>query len=130
MAYDYSDDVAFAVEVVAEFGRVVTFIKKGAATVTAADALNPVLAAPVEVPAIPAAFVYPAGTLNLGLSAASAALFKASEQIAIVAATPLHDFALFDFIRDFDGSTWKINKGETLAPGNARVLHYIGVSRP
>lgn len=129
MAYDYTDDIAFAIEMVAEFGRAVSFGKL-AEGVNAADPLGaPTSAAPPAVPGISAAFVYPSGVQNLGLRVSSPALFKSAEQIAIVAADGVNDFAAFDMVTDIDGSIWKIVAVDVFKPGPVPVLYYVGVAR-
>lgn len=129
MAYDYTDDVAFAVEMIAEFGRAVTFVK---ASATPADANKPLhgVGAPTTVPDIMAAFVEPSSVIRLGASTEQKpGLWKESTKIALVAPDGTNDFTTFTAITDSDGSGWKIEHVEELKPGDTTVLYYVGVRR-
>ena len=88
-------------------------------------------AAPLgAVAGIPATFVYPSGLVNLGASSIIAGLFIGCEQIAMIAGDGVNDFAQFDTLNDSDGSVWKIERVETLKPGDVAILYYIGIKRP
>lgn len=129
MAYDYSDDIAFAVEMVAEYGRPIT-LTKVARDVDAANPLGTPAAVDTVVADIPAVFVYPSGLVNLGLSVKSRELMKQSEQIAIIAADGANSFDQFTTITDQDGSEWAVMRCEVFKPGPVPVLYYLGVNRP
>jgi hypothetical protein len=129
MAYDYSDDIAFAVEMVAEYGRPIT-LTKVTRDVDAANPLGTPAAADTVVADIPAVFVYPSGLVNLGLSVKSRELMKQSEQIAIIAADGATAFDQFTTITDQDGSEWAVMNCEVFKPGPVPVLYYLGVNRP
>lgn len=127
MAYDYTDDIAFAVESVAEYGRPVRFRKVN----TAVDAANPLAgptAAPVLSDAVPAVFVVLTGNNSFGISKQTVELMKASEQTAMIAPSGV-DYEEFTHIVDFDNSVWKIDVIDKLMPGVVPVLYFIGVSR-
>lgn len=132
MAYDYSDDVAFAVEMVAEYGRAVSFVK---ASATVADATKPlhgpgVGQPPLTVPGIMAAFVEPSSVVKLGASTETTpGLWKKSTKIALVAPDGANDFTTFTAITDADGSGWKIEHVEELKPGDTVLLYFVGVKR-
>ncbi len=126
MAYDYTDDVAFAVEMVAEFGRAIRFVLLNE-TVNDADPLAappaPALSAPV-----PAVFVAPTGVVDLGATATTRDLLKGFEQVAIVAPSAI-DYEAAEKVRDHDGSEWKIGRVLKFQPGDTALLYYIGVNR-
>lgn len=130
MAYDYSSDVAFAQEMVAEYGRPVTMVKDVPGTVDASDPLGAPDDDPETVANVLAVVVYPSGLVNLGLSVRSRELMKEAEQIAIVAADGVNDFSRFTRIIDTDGSVWAVRSTEVFKPGDTTLLYYIGVNRP
>lgn len=130
MTYDYASDVAFAQEMVAEYGRPVMFLKDDPGAVDAADPLGEPSGDPIEVDNVRAVVVYPSGLVNLGLSVNSRELMKESEQIAIVAPDGVNDFSTFTQMIDTDGSVWAIGKTEVFKPGDTTLLYYIGVNRP
>jgi hypothetical protein len=129
MAYDYSADVAFATEMVAEYGRLITLTKE-VQEVDSADPLGAPVADPEEVAGIRAVFVYPSGLVNLGLSVRSRELMKESEQIAIIAADGTNAFDQFTGAIDSDGSVWAVNATEVFKPGDTTLLYYLGMKRP
>lgn len=129
MSYDYSGDVAFAQEMVAEYGRLVTLVSD-AQEVDAADPLGAPTTDPVEVSDVRAVVVYPSGLINLGLSVRSRELMKEAEQIAIIAADGTNDFSQFTGMIDTDGSVWAVTKTEVFKPGDTAILYYLGVKRP
>lgn len=129
MSYDYSGDVAFAQEMVAEYGRLVTLISD-AQEVDASDPLGAPTTDPVEVAGVRAVVVYPSGLINLGLSVRSRELMKEAEQIAIIAADGTNDFSQFTGMIDTDGSVWAVTKTEVFKPGDTAILYYLGVKRP
>lgn len=127
MAYDYTDDVAFAVESVAEYGRAVKF-KRLAETVDPANPLAGPVAAPALSDPVPAVFVVLTGNNSLGISKRTVDLMKNSEQVALIAPSAI-DYAAQTHIVDFDNSVWKIDLIDKFMPGAVPVLYYIGVSR-
>lgn len=129
MSYDYSGDVAFAQEMVAEYGRLVTLVSD-AQEVDASDPLGAPTTDPVEVAGVRAVVVYPSGLINLGLSVRSRELMKEAEQIAIIAADGTNDFSQFTGMIDTDGSVWAVTKTEVFKPGDTAILYYLGVKRP
>jgi hypothetical protein len=130
MAYDYTDDVAFALEMVAEYGRPVSFVKVSG---TPGDATKPLHGPTVEpeiLPGIMAAFVEPSSVIRLGQSTEQKpGLWKNTTQIALVAPVEGQDLATFTTITDSDGTGWKIEHVEALKPGLVTVLYYVGVKR-
>lgn len=129
MSYDYSGDVAFAQEMVAEYGRLVT-LTNDVQEVDASDPLGAPTADLVEVAGVRAVVVYPSGLINLGLSVRSRELMKEAEQIAIIAADGTNDFSQFTGMIDTDGSVWAVTKTEVFKPGDTAILYYLGVKRP
>lgn len=130
MAYDYSDDVVFANEMIAEFGRPVTFIKHSGTPGDATKPLHGPSADPLEVPGIYAAFLEPSSVVRLGQGTDQRpGLWKDSTRIMLVAPDGTNDFSTFHAIEDSDGSGWKIEHVEVLQPGATIVLYYVGVKR-
>lgn len=130
MAYDYSGDVAFALEMIAEFGRAVTFVKQSATPGDAAKPLHGPSAAPVSVGNVMAAFVEPSSVIRLGQSSETKpGLWKETTQIALVGAVEGHDLTTFTTITDSDGTGWKIEHVEVFKPGPTLLLYYVGVRR-
>lgn len=130
MAYDYSEDVAFANEMIAEYGRSITFSKVVDAGADASDPLADSMDADIVSPPVMAAFVEITGLRALGMSVDQVALFKNSTSVALLAPDGFTDFAQFNFLNDTDGSLWKVNATSVLKPGNTVVLYYIGVCAP
>ena len=133
MAYDYSDDVAFAVEMIAEYGRAVSFVKSSSTPGNPAKPLHgpdPEETPSLVVPGIMAAFVEPSSVIRLGASTEQKpGLWKNSTKIALVAPDGTNDFTTFTAITDADNSGWKIEHVEELKPGLVTVLYYVGVKR-
>lgn len=130
MAYDYTDDVAFALEMVAEFGRPVSFVKVSSVPGDADKPLHGPTAEPVTVPDIPAAFVEPSSVIRLGQSTDQRpGLWKETTQIALVAPVAGHDLATFTKLLDSDGTGWKIEHVEAFKPGDTLLLYFVGVRR-
>lgn len=130
MAYDYSDDVAFAQEMIAEFGRQIVLVKYSGIPGDANKPLHGPTAPPTRVEDIFAAFLEPSSVIRLGQSTEQRpGLWKDSTQIALIAADGANDFATFHAIEDSDGSGWKIEHVETLKPGATAVLYFVGVKR-
>lgn len=130
MAYNYSDDVAFAVEMIAEYGRAVTFVKQLSAPANATKPLHGPAAAPVVLSGIMAAFVEPSSVIRLGQSTdQKPGLWKETTQIALVAPVAGHDLTTFTTLTDSDGTGWKIEHVEAFKPGDTLLLYYVGVRR-
>lgn len=129
MAYDYTGDIAFANEIIADFGRAVSFTKITPATVDPVNPLANSAGAPVVVSDVMAAFVFPSGDTNLGQMVSNPALFKSCEKIALVAADGTNDFTQFDILTDTDGD-YKIETAQAFRPGLFDVLYFIGINRP
>lgn len=127
MAYDYTDDVAFAVEMVEEFGRGVQFVTlsetRDDANPLAGSTTQPTVSDP-----IPAVFVAIAGLNELGASAEIRDLLKAYEQTCLVAPSTT-DYEACQLIRESDGGEWKIGRVLKFMPGDTALLYYIGVNR-
>lgn len=129
MGYDYTSDVDFAMEAIAEFGRAVSFVKQ---STDLADVSKPLHGAlpPLVVDNVPAVFVEPSSVIRLGASDnTNQGLWRNSTKIALVAPDGTNDFATFTGLVDSDGTSWKINHVETLKPGATVLLYYVGVKR-
>lgn len=128
MAYDYASDVAFAVEMIAEFGRLVDFHK---VSETPLDVNKPLEGngADTDVSGVMACFVEPSSLRSLGLSLIVNGVWKDSTQIALVAADGVNDFTTFTTITDSDMTTWTIANADKFQPGDTAILYYVGVKR-
>lgn len=128
MAYDYSDDVGFAREMIAEYGRAVTFVKASSAL---ADPNRPALgnAPPLTVAGVMAVGVELFGNALGNYIDRENALWKECQQVFMVAPSGAHQFHEFTSITDSDGGTWKIHVGSKLRPGDTDVLFFIGCKR-
>lgn len=132
MAFDYSDIADFAVEMVAEYGRTVTFVELGD---VAADPLKPwrgagatsARAAPASTLAVMAVFVEPASIDVLGKEATVQDFVKRSTKIALVATGV--SMSPFEEVIDADGSRWKIQGFSELTPGDTTLLYFVGLAR-
>lgn len=130
MAFDYTDIAAFAVEMVAEYGRQVTFVELGDVP---ADAAKPWLGAsaprtsPASTLSVMAVFVEPASIDVLGKEATVQDFVKRSVKIALVATGV--SMSPYDEVIDTDGSRWKIQGFSELTPGDTTLLYFVGLSR-
>ena len=140
MAFDYSELVTTAQELVAEFGRVVTLRRLNAAppdpTKPWIPADNPREAAgflpgstepsfaELEVTAV---FAEPSSLQNLGgPNAQLVDWVKRAQQVAIIA----HPDDLSTFSELVDGAeVWRVVGCSTLNPGGTRLLHFVGLAR-
>lgn len=132
MAYDYTSDIAFANEIIAEYGRPISFVKASDGAVDDTNPLaGPVVATPVRVDNIMAAFVELKSSTSLGLNTREIALFGESTEVALVAPDVAGtNFKDFNFIIDTDGKQWKIEFTYVFKPGLVPVLYYVGVIAP
>jgi hypothetical protein len=128
VAYDYSDDVLTAQEMIAEFGRAVTFGKMSE-TPNPTNPLHGPVAVPTTVSGVMACFVEPSSAVRLGASSARERLWKDATQIMLVAPDGTNEFDLFEEVTDLDGSVWSVGHTEKLQPGPTVLLYFIGVRR-
>lgn len=132
MAYDYTDDMAFGLEMVTEYGRLVTIQKLAESTSPTNPWEGPgggsqPIAASHDLPMV---FVPPSSASQLGLRTIDEALLKRTQQIIIVAPGPNFLTFLGDYNQvEDDGVLWNILWSETLRPGPVNVLYYFGVRR-
>jgi hypothetical protein len=130
VAFDYSEMVALALELVTEFGREVTLIELAESV---SDPTQPWLGntAPRTTPAaeltVMAVFVEPSRLDDLGTSALGEDFLRRVSQIAIIAST--EDLDDFDEILDSDSSRWRVERVSSLKPGPVNLLHYLGLNR-
>lgn len=132
MATDFTDDIEFAQQEIADNGRAVTLIQFEAAAADPAKPWegsadprgNPAASLPLF-----AVFVQPSSLAKLGKTSISDDLAKRSEQIAMVAPGATADLTIFNTLQDTDGSFWKISGIEELRPNEQLVIGYVGVSR-
>ncbi len=131
MAFDYSELAAFAIEMVAEYGRQsnVTFVELGDVP---ADANKPWLGAAAPRTAVSslgvrAVFLEPSSLDVLGSESVVQDFVKRSTQIALVA-TP-SSLSPYEEVIDTDGSRWKVQGFSKLKPGDTTLLYFVGLAR-
>jgi hypothetical protein len=129
--HNYDEDLAFAIDMVQEFGREVTFVKLTAGPTDTAKPWRATTAPrdnPEETITVEGVFVEPESLERLGKARASGDFIKSAEQVLIVASD--QDLGRFDEVIDSaDQSAWKIDNHQMLAPGNKIILHYFRVQR-
>jgi hypothetical protein len=76
---------------------------------------------------VTAVFVEPSSARELGLNAELVDWLKRAQQVAIIASTS--DLSAFSELVDTDASLWRVVGVSTLAPGDTRLLHFLGVAR-
>ncbi|MBA3352278.1 MAG: hypothetical protein H0U23_07625 [Blastocatellia bacterium] len=131
MAFDWSDDIAGALEDIAEFGRVVSFVKFKTTTADPDKPLEGPAAPIVEalVTGVSALFVEPSSVVRLGSSTSSEGLWKSSLKIALVGYDGVNDWGIFDRLTDTDLTEWKIQHVDKLQPGSTPILFFVGLAR-
>lgn len=129
---DYSRQIASARRQIAAKGRRVAFYSNtsgvGDTTKPLSGPAAPATAMAVE--NVPAVFVQPSSLQSLGFGVRNVELFGNCTQIAMIAADGVNDFSTFKFMKDFDGSDWKIEYTERLQPAEQPILYFVGVRRP
>lgn len=131
MAFDYSEFAALSEELVAEFGRVVTFVELGDTPASPSQpwkgAASP-RGTPVQTLDLSAVFVEPSSLDSLGDNELAQDFLKRSTSVALVYSSV--ELSSFDEILDnSDGSRWKITGLSKLKPGDTLLLYYVGLSR-
>lgn len=74
-----------------------------------------------------ASFVDPSSARELGLRIETTDWLRRATQIAIIASP--EDLSGYSELVDAAGQVWRIVGCSTLAPGETRILHFLGVSR-
>lgn len=131
MAFDYTELVDTATELVAEFGRVVVLSQLNASPANPAQpwrgATDP-RAAPPGTKTVSAVFVDPSSLDALGREALRNESWVArAHQVAIIATT--ENLEKYDEMSDTDGELFKIVGVKMLKPGPVNLLAYVGVAR-
>lgn len=130
--YDYTDDQAFGLEMITEYGRLVKIQKftKSAANPTKPWEGRPPAGLVEDEHDVMMAFVPPSSATALGLRGVDEGLLKQFEQIVICPHAPDFpaDLREYDMILDL-GTKWRILWSETLRPGPVNVLYFFGVAR-
>jgi hypothetical protein len=130
VAFDYQPLADLSAELVAEFGRIVTFRELGDVAGTPSQpwlgAANP-RSSPKQTLDLSAVIVEPSSLNALGNDAVSDDFIKRSQQIAIVYSAV--ELAPFDEVLDTDGSIWKIALLSKLKPGGVLLLYFVGLTR-
>jgi len=130
--FDYSEVIAVADELTAEFGREITFVSDDE---TPADANKPWDGggATDNTVTLNAVFVPPNTVRQFGVTALGQGtefvdLLQFSEQIAIVYQGS-EDLRDYDYINDPGFGRWKIVGIQVLRPGDDNVLAFVAVRR-
>lgn len=130
MAYDYTDDVAFAQEMIAEFGRAVVMVRASATPGDATKPLHGPSAAPTRVTDVMAAFVELSSVQRLGAATTTGPGFwKEATKVMLIAPDGTNDFTTFTAVEDDDGNEWKITMADAFKPGDTVLLYFVGVKR-
>jgi hypothetical protein len=130
MAFNYAELAATALELVTEFGKVVS-LRRLDTTPPDADMpwrgpVNP-RATPAATLSVPATMVEPSSLQTLGVNVTLIDWLPRAQQIAIIADTG--DLSAFNELVDTDSSVWRVVGVSALNPGGTRLLHYVGLSR-
>ena len=125
MAYDYSDDLAFAVEMITEFGGSCTF-ERLASDVNPADPLGPSLVASTTVTA-PGVGLEVIGN-EFGKYIDLKELVAKHDRVILFPGNATEDYSEYHNLTDLDGKVWKIGKVMTFKPGSLALLHFVGLT--
>lgn len=126
MAYDYSDDLAFAQTVISEFGELYTFEKPGL-TINPLDPLGPSLDAPVTFQ-LAGVGVEVIGT-SFGRYVDITDLVKNHSRVILTPGYAAEDIETFALVTDAAGVAWTIGEVMSFAPGNTKLLHFVGLNK-
>lgn len=126
MAYDYSDDLAFAQTVIAEFGQLFTFEKLGE-TVNPVDPLGPSLEAPVTFQ-LAGVGIEVIGT-SFGRYVDITDLVKTHSRVILTPGYAAQDIETFALVTDAAGEAWAMGEVMSFTPGDTRLLHFIGLNK-
>lgn len=128
---DTANVIQTAQRLITANGRSVTFVNFSS---TLQNSSRPWLGAadpratPDNTLTVDAVFVEPSSAVRLGLSQEASDLVKNSEQIMIVSPGATADLSIYQEVDD-DSVRWKIEAVETLKPGAAVLLAFVGVKR-
>ena len=123
---DWQPFVDLATEMIATYGRNVTIQKftSAPADPTKPGEGNQTITQSIVVKAC---FV-PVSGFDLGQSFAAEDLFKTSEQVCMIGQQTVN-LEGFHTILDSDNTKWRIETGQTLAPGDTILLYAFGIRR-
>lgn len=128
--FDYTELVSVSRDLIALFGRSVTFVELADVPANPAQpwlgAANP-RGAPKQTLVLKACIVEPRSLSQLGNEALSEDFIKRAQQIALVYSAV--ELAPFDEIIDSDGSRWTIQELSKLKPGATLLLFFVSVKR-
>lgn len=126
MAYDYTDDIAFAESVISEFGDVYIFERMDSVIDTdnplVANAGNPVVFS------IPGVGLEVIGS-SFGRYVDLTDLIKNHDKSILTPGYQLDDIETFHTVTEPGGKIWKIGQVMTFAPADVPVLHFVGLKR-
>lgn len=129
-AFDYTDIEATALELCISFGRLVTLVQldPGPSMVGKPwQGSNAPRTTPLSTKQLSAVFVEPHSLTALGRDAVSDDFLRRCTSIAICATSS--SLEKFSELLDTDGSRWQITGVQTLTPGPATLLAYVGLKR-
>lgn len=126
MAYDYSDDLAFAQTVISEFGELYTFEKHGV-SVDPSDPLGPSLDANVSFQ-LAGVGIEVIGT-SFGRYVDITDLVKTHSRVILTAGYAAQDIETFALVTDATGQAWSMGEVMSFAPGDTKLLHFIGLNK-
>ena len=131
MAFDYSDFVTVAKDMITEFGRTVTFVKLDTTPVDANEPWNGATdpeATPDDTEDVVAIWVDPINTTGLGLRRfIDPGLVN---RLAGIFISPQGTVDLEDFDQIIDGTQrYRIEFVDKLRPANDTILYFVGVSK-
>jgi hypothetical protein len=131
MAYDYSEDLALAKELIAEYGRSVTVQHLSAGSATSDTPWKGAGTPTVDKShRTMGAFLPLSGSNDLGKLVRDKELLKRCEQVVLIPGTGKSSTDLGDFVRILDNATlWKIEWVKELKPGDTSLLYVMGVKR-
>jgi hypothetical protein len=129
-AFDYTEIEATALELCIQFGRSVTLIELDPGPSTPSQpwlGSNVPRTAPLSTKVVSGVFVEPHSLTALGRNAVSDDFLSRCTSVCIVATSA--SLEKFSELLDTDGSRWKITAVQTLTPGPATLLAYVGLKR-
>lgn len=124
MAYDYSDDLAFATEMITEFGGECTFTKQDS-TIDPDDPLGPSLVADTTVTAFGVGLEVIGNEFGKYIDLKE--LVAKHDRVILFPGHATEDYSSYHMLTDADGETWKIGNVMTFKPGTLALLHFVGL---
>jgi len=123
--YDYSDDLAFAVEVITEFGSpyTLTRLDKG---VDPDNPLGPSLVANATTNAFGVNIEVIGNEFGRYINLKD--LLAKHDGVVLFPGHTSIDYSSYHLLTDLDTKVWKIGEVMTFKPGNLAILHFVGIT--